>query len=195
MGQPGQVTDLARAGSLYLWRRTLVLRASTLDGTAAVSQPSAGEDSGAARQTSANLERVVPSLQGTCACAPGRRRGKPPLRDMGTAPARSVTSPGLGPPLAVSHLSRATRRSQGRLRAGALQSPEDAVTRLCRSQSSVAASDRPDQTVRIALRARLVLVAQDFSPASINSRRDSGRLEPSAREDSGCGRATNEHEL
>jgi len=40
-----------------------------------------------------------------------RRRGKPLVRDMGTAPARSVTSPGLGPADAVFRLSRAARRS------------------------------------------------------------------------------------
>jgi hypothetical protein len=34
---------------------------------------------------------------------------------MGTAPARSVTWPGLGPAQAVSRLARATRRSQGSL--------------------------------------------------------------------------------
>jgi len=58
---------------------------------------------------------------------------------MGTAPARSVTWPGLGPALAVSRLSRAPRRSHG---ATALQAPCGV------RETRVANADRRRRSVR-----------------------------------------------
>ena len=91
-----------------------------------------------------------------------RRRGKPRLRDLVAAGAVAVTCAGLGPTLAVSRLSRATRRSHGSLPQHA--SRRTSVPTAVRLPSPQGASERRDcerrDTLQRVKRARSVTAAQ-----------------------------------